>query len=168
MAVALEGQGRGASRATSYAALLEALLRAAELHATAWARAKAFLTAAQPLCAAMKLQCLPYLSRLCPLLLEWLRPPASPDVRQEAAICLRVVVEATWPRIPAHAPLLLRHLLQARQEERARRQSTAALDAVAAALVAICGPELLAAVEGQEGGGELAAALGSGGCGVPS
>lgn len=71
-------------------------------------------------------------------------------------------------RCPPTAPTADGESMQARQEERARRQSTAALDAVAAALVAICGPELLAAVEGQEGGGELAAALGSGGCGVPS
>lgn len=48
---------------------------------------------------------------------------------------------------------------QAHREERRGRQSTAALEAVAVRLVAICGPSLLDAVAGQDGSEELASVV---------
>ncbi len=50
-----------------------------------------------------------YFGRLMPLLVGWIQ---SPDmaVRTEALRTLADVVQATWPRMPAHAPQLWRHL----------------------------------------------------------
>ena len=50
-----------------------------------------------------------YFGRLMPLLLGWIQSPDM-TVRIEASRTLAVVVQATWPRMPAHAPQLWRQL----------------------------------------------------------
>ncbi|KAG2430769.1 hypothetical protein HYH02_013608 [Chlamydomonas schloesseri] len=97
-------------RAPGYHALACTLLAEAERGAHVAARRLAFLPAAASLVACLGLTTCRYLSRLMPLLLEWLH---AHDVvtRVQALGALGAVVRATWPRIPAHAAALWRHLL---------------------------------------------------------
>jgi len=50
-----------------------------------------------------------YFGRLMPLLVGWIQSPDM-TVRTEALRTLADVVQATWPRMPAHAPQLWSHL----------------------------------------------------------
>ena len=50
-----------------------------------------------------------YSGRLMPLLLGWVQSPDM-TVQTEALRTLAVVMQATWPRMTAHGPLLWRHL----------------------------------------------------------
>lgn len=50
-----------------------------------------------------------HFSRLMPLLLRWLHASGS-STKAAAVTALRIVLLNSWPRIPAHAPLLWQHL----------------------------------------------------------
>ena len=69
----------------------------------------AVLPARQCVAQTLGLVTMRYFGRLMPLLLGWIQ---SPDVivQTEALRTLAAAVRATWPRMPAHAPQLWRHL----------------------------------------------------------
>lgn len=75
------------------------------------ARARWWLVAMPPVLRALGLHAAAHSSRLMPLLLRWLH---LPDARV-AALALRAlgcVIRGTWPRVPAHACVIRRHLAQ--------------------------------------------------------
>ncbi|KAG2425374.1 hypothetical protein HXX76_013788 [Chlamydomonas incerta] len=97
-------------RAPGYHALACTLLTEAERGAHVAARRLSFMPPAACLVTCMGLTACRYLSRLMPLLLEWLH--AHDDAtRAQALALLGAVLRATWPRVPAHAATLWRHLL---------------------------------------------------------
>lgn len=97
-------------RAPGYHALACTLLTEAERSAHVAARRLAFMPSAACLVSCMGLTTCRYLSRLMPLLLEWLHAPDA-STRVQALALLGAVLRATWPRVPAHAAALWRHLL---------------------------------------------------------
>lgn len=65
---------------------------------------------------AMGLALVRHFSRLLPLLLEWVSA-TDVDTRLAALPVLHVVLQRTWPRMPAHAHLICQHLLQEHAQE---------------------------------------------------
>jgi len=138
IATALEG---ATPQAEGYARLMGLFLDAGELNAAYHGRSLTFLRTLPPLVEAMKLQCVLHFSRVMPLLLDWLHAPVE-DLHLKAAECLKLVMEVTWPRIPAHSAVLLEHFCKAYENAAREQWDTGPLEAVVEMLLHICGPQL--------------------------
>jgi hypothetical protein len=123
-----------------------------------------------------------HLSRLAPLLLEWLLAPDE-ATRRAAAGCWEGVLRCCWPRAGAHAAVVWQHLVAASRavdsgdwrvgggkgdEGKATGDGEAACEFVelGGLLIAIAGQEAVlgaAAGSGEGGEGEKAAAAAAGG-----
>ncbi|KAG2493936.1 hypothetical protein HYH03_007867 [Edaphochlamys debaryana] len=97
-------------RAPGYHALAAELLSEMERTAHLPERRMPFMPAAARLVTALGLTTVRHLGRLMPLVLDWLHAPDAPT-RIGALRLTNAVVRATWPRVPAHAPALWRHVL---------------------------------------------------------
>lgn len=96
-------------RSEGYSMLMDNLLTETERQAHEPARAAPFLAAMQALAPTLGLLLVRHFARLMPLLLEWLHMEHGTTCLQ-ACRCLAAVTRVTWPRMPAHAAVLRRHL----------------------------------------------------------
>ncbi|PNG99881.1 hypothetical protein TSOC_014329, partial [Tetrabaena socialis] len=97
-------------RAGGYHRLASELLTEAERQGHLPARRLPFLAALRHLAPCLGLTLCRHLTRLMPLLLEWLHAWDAAS-REAALAALAEVVRATWVRAPAHAEVLWRHML---------------------------------------------------------
>lgn len=100
-------------RSAAYHTLTSELLTEIERNAHLAARRILFCREFPVLLQRMGLACVRHTARLLPLLLEWLAAHDT-DSRLAALGVLHAWLLASWPRVPAHAPLLQRHLAAAR------------------------------------------------------
>ncbi|KXZ55058.1 hypothetical protein GPECTOR_3g216 [Gonium pectorale] len=130
-AVAIVRRIEGADpRAPGYHLLAPELLADMERQAHVPARRLVFMPSAARLATCLGLTSLRYFSRIMPPLLEWLHAHDR-DSRVAALGLTAALVRAAWPRMPAHAVALWRHML--------------------IVLLRACGPGAGTADEGSEG-----------------